>query len=77
MENPNRKCNDTEKTKDINFQKYFSMVKNDEMPWKLFIEIIIILLDNEKSKMLIFDLLEEIKGFREQEAKFKDKLKMS
>ena len=71
------KTNDSEKSKDINFQLYFSMVKSSEMSWKLFIQIMddmISLLDLAKSKKLIFDLLEEIKGFKEQEAEYKEKL---
>ena len=68
MENKN-KSNNTEKSKDdINFQLYFNMMKNDEMPWKLFIQIMndmINLLNLAKSKKLIFDLLEKIKGFNQ------------
>ena len=77
MENLNIDCNDPENSKDnVNFQMYFSMVKSNEMPWNLFIQsmkYMIPLLDLTKSKKLIFDLLEEIKGFIEREAEYKDK----
>ena len=77
MENLNEKWNDTEKSKDVNFQLYFSCMKSNKLTWELFIQImddIISFLDLAKSKKLIFDLLEEIKVFKEQEAEYKEKL---
>ena len=77
MENTNKDCHGTENSEEnVNFQMYFRMVKSNEIPWKLFIESMkysISLLDLKKSKKLIFDLLEEIKGFIEREAEYQDK----
>ena len=40
MENQKSKFNDPEKSEEnVNFQMYFDMVKNNEMSWKLFIQI--------------------------------------
>ena len=79
--NPNKNCNDTENSEEnVNFQMYFSMVKSNEIPWKSFIQsmkYMIPLLDLTKSKKLIFDLLEEISGFIEQEKEYKDKLQQN
>ena len=75
MENLNQKWNGTEKSKDINFQLYFNMMKSNKMTWEFFIQIMddmISLLDLAKSKKLFFYLLEEIKGFKEQEAEYKE-----
>ena len=55
----------------------FNMVKSNEMPWNLFFQKMneqIILLDLPESKNLIFNLLEEIKGFLEREEYYKNKI---
>ena len=89
MENPNKKCHDHnydhdfEKTKVAKhkFKLYFNMAKNNEMEWEHFINVLnsncIWNLDLENSKNLIYDLLEEIRVFKEQETYYKDKLQMN
>ena len=80
MENLNKKCNDTEKAKDVNFQLYFKMMKSNKITWELFIQIMddmISFLDLSKSKKLIFDLLQQIKEFKEQEEEYKEKLQLN
>ena len=55
----------------------FNIVKSNEMPWNLFFQKMneqIILLDLPESKNLIFNLLEEIKGFLEREEYYKNKI---
>ena len=55
----------------------FNMVIKNEMPWNLFFQKMsekIILLDLPESKNLIFNLLEEIKGFLEREEYYKNKI---
>ena len=55
----------------------FKMVKSNEMPWNIFFQKMnekIILLDLPESKNLIFNLLEEIKGFLEREEYYKNKI---
>ena len=77
MENPNKNCHGTENSgENVNFQMFFKMVKSNEIPWKSFIQsmkYMITLLDLTKSKKLIFELLEEVKGFLEKETAYKDK----
>ena len=76
----NKKWNDTEKPKNINFQLYYNMMKSNKMTWELFIQIMddmISLLDLAKSKKLIFDLIQEIKEFKEKEAEYKAKLQLN
>ena len=89
MDYPNKRCHDhnydrdSEKTKVANhkFKLYFKMAKNNEMEWEHFINVLnsncIWNLDLENSKNLIYDLLEEIRVFKEQETYYKDKLQMN
>ena len=81
MENQKSKFNDPEKSEEnVNFQMYFDMVKNNEMSWKLFIQIMkdmLNFLDLKKSKELIFYFIEELKGFIEREAEYMDKQQLT
>ena len=80
IENMNKKWNDNEKSKDIDFQLYFSMMKSNKMSWELFFQIMdnmISSMELPESKKLIFDLLQEIKEFKEQEAEYKEKLRLN
>ena len=68
----------SENTGDVNFQLYFNMIKNDTITWEVFLHLmkdIITFLDLAKSKKLIFDLLEELKGFKDRELEYVEKLK--
>ena len=65
MENTNNfQCDEN-----VNFRWYLDMFKDDEMTWKIFFQMMkdmISFLDLVKSKKLIFDLLEELKGFKDK-----------
>ena len=78
METPTNKRSDIENS-DVNFQLYLNMLKNDTITWEVFFQIMkdmINFLDLTKSKKLIFDLLEELKGSKSHEAQYMAKQKL-